>query len=145
MASIPEFWTKALEVIRAAPIAYLATVYGEQPSVRAVTPAFVGMTAYIATEPRSFKVRSTDRNPHVELMHWHGDFRHVRIRGIASMVEDEALKAKMWGEFGYDLADFFGEDRAEYGLMTIAPTRIELMSLQDYAANTPPLIWRAEE
>ena len=142
MASIPDFWTEALEVIRAAPIAYLAISSGKQPSVRAVTPAYDGVTAYVATEPRAFKVRAIRQNPLVELIHHHADFRHLTLRSRAILVEDEALKASMWGRFPYDLAEFFGEGGAEYGLMAIQPFRIELMSLGDYAARKPPRVWR---
>ena len=145
MASIPDFWTEALEVIRASPIAYLATIHGDQPNVRAVTPTYVGVTAYIATEPQSFKVRSAQRNPHVDLIHHHDDFRHINVRGTATLVDDEVLKAEMWDKFPYNLADFFGHGRAEYGLLRIDPFRIELMSLYDYAANKPARVWRPED
>ena len=145
MASIPDFWTEALEVIRAAPIGYLAIANGEQPTVRAVTPAYVGVTAYVATEPLAFKIRAVQSNPLVELMHPHADFRHVTLRGRAMLVEDEALKTAMWDKFPYDLAEFFAEGGAEYGLMAIEPFRIELMSLGDYAASKPPRIWRPDD
>ena len=45
---MPEFWEDALEVIGASPIAYLATSWGDQPSVRPVTPSYEGITPYIA-------------------------------------------------------------------------------------------------
>ena len=145
MASIPDFWTEALEVIRAAPIAYLAIASGEQPTVRAVTPAYDGVTAYVATEPLAFKIRAVQRNQLVELIHHHADFRHVTLRARATLVEDEVLKTAMWDKFPYDLAEFFSEGGPEYGLMAIQPFRIELMSLGDYAASKPPRIWRPED
>ncbi len=140
---MPEFWEDALEVIGASPIAYLATSWGDQPSVRPVTPSYQGITPYIATEVDSFKVRSIGRNPLVELLHWHTDFRHVSVRGRASLLDDLAKKEEMWDRFGYDLADFHGADGiTTYGLMRIDPFRIEMTSLQRIAAGKPPLVWR---
>ncbi len=149
---VPEFWDDALEVIRAVPIAFLATAFGDQASVRAVTPAYVGTTAYIATDPETLKVRSIEMNPLVELLHWNTDFRHVNVRGRASMLKDEGMLAEMWDKFGYDLSDFFeqaGETDEStrgshnYGLMQIVPFRLEMTSLQRVAAGKPPLIWRS--
>lgn len=150
--ALPEFWDEALEIIRAVPIAFLSTVSRDQPAVRPVTPAYVGTTAYIATDPETLKVRSIAMNPLVELLHWK-DFRHVAMRCRASMVTDEELKAEMWDKFGYDLSDFFerhdpgvktdGHETYHYGLMRIEPFRIEVTSLQRMAANRPPLIWRS--
>lgn len=139
----PEFWDEAIEIVATAPIAYLTTVYREQPSVRAVTPTYEGIVAYIASDPHSWMARSIRANPLVELMHHTRDFRHVRLRGRAAMTDDAETKERMWGAFGYDLADFFGErGQFEYGLMRIEPFRIEVSSLQRIATGKPPLIWR---
>ena len=144
----PDFWDEALTIIAAAPIAFLATTEGEQPVVRAVTPTYEGVTAYIATDPETGKIRQVGRNPRVNLLHWSTDFRHVSLRGRASMVEDTAVRERMWSSFPYALEDYFeradGEgQKAVYGLMQIVPFRIELWSLGSLATGKPPQIWRA--
>ena len=140
---VPEFWPEALEIIRAAPIGFLATASGEQPTVRAVTPAYQGITAYIACDPSTIMVRDIRLNPLVDLLHWYKDFRHVGLRGRGSLVDDPAVKREMWDQFGYDLSDFFGDDGFDYGLIKIDPFRISMTSLQRIAAGKPPLVWRS--
>ena len=139
----PAFWPEARAAIDAAPIGFLATVNQAQPTVRAVTPTYEGLVAYIATDPNSFKVRNVTTNPLVELLHWTTDFRHVRIRGRASLVTDEATKVRLWDTFSYNLTDFFGAvDSPTYGLLQIEPFRIELSSLERVATGKPPEVWR---
>ncbi len=130
-------------MIAAAPIGFLATVDHEQPTVRAVTPTYEGVVAYVATDPGSFKVRNITTNPFVELLHWTTDFRHLRIRGRASLVTDDAIKLRLWDTFSYSLSDFFGSaDNPTYGLLQIDPFRIDLSSLQRVATGKPPKVWR---
>lgn len=141
---LPDFWDEALEVLAAAPIAFLATSNQAQALVRAVTPTYEGATAYIATDPQSPKVRQILDNPLVDLMHWTSDFRHVNLRGRADMIDDEETKRRLWDLFAYNLADYFeSDDKPPYGLMRIEPFRIEITSLQRAATGKPPKVWRS--
>ena len=81
----PDFWDEAMALIKAAPIGFLATAGSDQPHVRAVTPAYVGVNLYIAAGANSSMVRQITRNPRVELLHWTRDFRHLHITGLASV------------------------------------------------------------
>ncbi len=140
---LPEFWHEALDVVRAAPIAFLATSDQAQATVRAVTPMYEGVTAYVATDAAAPKARHVRNNPLVELLHWTSDFRHLSLRGRASMVEDVAIKQRLWDLFPYNLADYFdAQDKSAYGLMRIQPFRIEITSLQRIATGKPPKVWR---
>ena len=144
----PEFWEEAQALIAGAPIAFLATAWGEQPIARAVTPTYEGLMAYVATDPDTSKVRQVRRNPLVDLLHWSTDFRHLSLRGRASMVDDAVVRERMWSAFPYALEDYFEHagcegQKAAYGLMRIEPFRIELWSLGSLATGKPPQVWRA--
>ena len=88
---VPDFWDEARALIEARPIGFLATADGDQPIVRAVTPAWKGIRAFIATDPDTAKVRQIQRNPRVNLIHWGLDFHHVSLRARASLVTDAEM------------------------------------------------------
>lgn len=146
---LPDFWDEAQAIIAAAPIAFLASAQGEQPLVRAVTPAYEGCTVYVATDPDTAKVRQIQRNPLVNLIHWGKDFRHVSLRARASLVTDPEVLDRLWDAFPYSLTDYFdrsdppAEGKAQYGLLCLAPFRIELGSLASLATGKPPQVWRS--
>ncbi len=145
----PDFWDEARALIDARPIGFLATADGDQPIVRAVTPAWQGIRAFIATDPRTAKVRQIQRNPRVNLIHWGQDFRHVSLRARASIVTDPDMLDALWDAFPYDLNDYFdrGEEpadgKARFGVIGLDPFRIELWSLQSLATGKPPQVWRS--
>lgn len=145
----PEFWDEAKAIIKSRPIAFLATVDGEQPIVRAVTPTYDGITAYVATDPSTPKVRQIRNNPRVDMIHWEQDFRHLAIRARASLVTDVETLDRIWDTFPYALSDYFDRDdppaegKAPYGLIRLEPFRIELWSLASLATGKPPQVWRA--
>ena len=145
----PDFWEEAQALIAGAPIGFLATVDGAQPIVRAVVPTYEGTIAYIATDPKTPKVRQVRHNPLVDLIHWGQDFRNLSLRARASLVTDAAVLDRLWGAFPYALADYFDrsdphvEGKARYGLLRLEPFRIELWSLDSVATGKPPQLWRS--
>lgn len=147
--AVPEFWAEAQAIIAAAPIGFLATVDGNQPIVRAVTPAYEGATAYVATDPRTPKVRQVRDNPLVHLIHWSQDFRQLSLRARASLVTDASVLDRLWDAFPYALADYFDRDdrhvegKSPYGLLRLEPFRIELWSRESLATGKPSQLWRS--
>ncbi len=139
----PEFWAEAEALIRAAPIAFLATSAGRQPHLRAVTPAYIGLQSYIAAAKDSPMVRQIARNPRIELLHWTRDFRHLNIVGRAELRPGQSA-GEVEQHFLYALDDFFAADRSNMSLIAITPQRIALTTLADIAASRPPRVWRAE-
>src|SRR4051812_10972134 len=87
---------RALAVIRADRLPYLATVEGDQPRLRPVAPVRTdGFTVYIANLKPHSKTAEIDANPRVELCYLeHND--QVRITGTAEVVTDPAVKAGIW-------------------------------------------------
>ncbi|PZC42606.1 MAG: General stress protein 26 [Chloroflexi bacterium] len=150
MSDRPDFWDEAAELIDARPIGFLATVDGDQPIVRAVTPAWDGITAFIATDPSTPKVRQIQRNPLVDLIHWGQDFRHVGLRARAQLITDPETLEHLWGAFPYELSDYFdrsdtpAQGKAAFSVIRLQPFRIELWSLPSLATGTPPQVWRAD-
>ena len=141
----PNFWPEALEVIRSAPIALLATTHGLQPHVRPVTPAYVGLDAYILTTSGSFKVRQIERNPRVELLHWSTDFRHLNLAGCATMTEDHDKINDVAPYFPYVVDDFFGAHIRPPVLVKVSMRRISITTFNDIIADKRPRIWRVSE
>ena len=139
---MPDFWEDAAEVIRSAPIAFLATTRGEQPHVRAVTPAWVGLAIYIAAASGSPMTRQVAANPRIELLHWTPDFRHLHIVGAAEL-RAGAEASEIAERFPYSLDDFFAADHSDMSLIAITPRRITFTTLAEMAASRPPRVWRA--
>lgn len=142
--TLPDFWDDALGLIAAAPIAFLATARGEQPFVRAVTPAWIGLRAYIAAASDGQMTRQIAANPRIDLLHWTSDFRHLHIAGVAEL-RDGAEAAAFEDQFPYPLDDFFAADRSDMSLIAITPRRIIFTTLAEMAADRPPRIWRATD
>jgi general stress protein 26 len=91
-----ELVERALAVIRADRLPYLATVEGDQPRLRPVAPVKTeGFTVYIANLRPHGKTAEIDANPRVELCYLeHHD--QVRITGTAEVVTDPAIKSAVW-------------------------------------------------
>ena len=142
---LPEFWPEALDLIRSAPIAFLATENRGQPHVRPATPAYVGADAYILTPAYSHRVRHIQRNPRIELLHWTGDFRHLNLSGSATVSLDHEQIAEVAPHFPYEAEDFFGTDLQEAALIHLPAQRISITTLFDIIAEKPPRVWRASD
>jgi general stress protein 26 len=142
------FWTKVHAAAAKATWAYLATTDGNQPKVRVVHPAFEGERVWIATGRASAKARHVDKNPKVELFYQIGaEMVHLTVTGSARFVEDLAEKKRIWNGkvFDYDLSQFWpaGPEAADFGLMLITPTRVELTSLPEMMTGKKPEVWRS--
>src|SRR5918992_5576459 len=79
-------------LIRKARFPALATIDGDQPRVRPVSPVRVeGFTIYVANLKSYHKTGEIEINPNVELVYVNDDHDQVRITGVASIVTDREL------------------------------------------------------
>jgi general stress protein 26 len=145
-----ETWQKFHDAAAKATWAYLATTSDDQPKVRVVHPAFDGERVWIATGQTSAKAAQIAKNPKVELFYQVGpEFVHLTVTGRARFVDDVAEKKRVWeGKvFDYDLAQFWpgGYQSADFGLMLVTPTRIELTSLPEMTQGKKPTVWRTRK
>jgi uncharacterized pyridoxamine 5'-phosphate oxidase family protein len=82
----------ALAVIAADPFPHLATIDGDQPRVRPVSPVRTEeFTVYVANLRLYHKTIEIAANPHVELCYLDERHNQVRISGVAEVLTNPAL------------------------------------------------------
>src|SRR5712692_3302327 len=87
----------ALAVLSADRFPYLATLDGDQPRVRPVSPVRTeGFTVYVANLRSYHKTIEIAANPKVELCYLDEHHDQVRITGVAEVVTDRALLQDIW-------------------------------------------------
>ena len=87
-----ELQALAAAVIKADRFPYLATVDGDQPRVRPVSPVRTdGFTVYVANLRSYHKTEEIAANPRVELCYLDEGHDQVRITGTAEVLKDPAL------------------------------------------------------
>ncbi len=87
----------AEKVIRAAHFPQLATIDGDRPRVRPVSPVRTdGFTIYVANLRFYAKTAQIAANPHVELCYLDDQHNQVRIAGTAHVVDDRQLLQEIW-------------------------------------------------
>jgi len=93
-AQLPEL---AAAVIARAKFPMLATLDGDQPRLRPVSPVRVdGFTIYVANLRSYGKTREIAANPRVELCYLDEQHDQVRITGVAEVLTDRALLEEIW-------------------------------------------------
>ena len=87
----------ALAVIAADRFPDLATIDGDQPRVRPVSPVRSdGLTIYVANLRLYHKTGEIAANPKVELCYMDDGHNQVRLSGVAHVVTDRALLQDIW-------------------------------------------------
>ncbi len=87
----------ALGVLAEDRFPYLATIDGEQPRVRPVSPVLTeGFTVYVANLRMYHKTQEIAANPRVELCYLDSGHNQVRLTGRAEVVEDRELLERIW-------------------------------------------------
>lgn len=87
----------ARATMKAARFPVLATVDGDQPRARPVSPVRTdGFTIYVANLRGYGKTHEIAANPKVELCYMDGDHNQVRITGTAEVLTDRALLEDIW-------------------------------------------------
>ncbi len=118
----------AKRVIRAARFPFLATLDGDQPRVRPVSPVRVdGFTVYVANLRTYRKTAELAANPKVELCYLDGEHDQVRITGRAEVVSDRTLLQEIW-DANPLLRHYLGSiDNPELIVYRIVPERVRFM------------------
>lgn len=87
----------ARATMRAAKFPMIATMDGDQPRLRPISPVKTdGFTVYMANLRMYHKTVEIAANPRVELCYLDPDHNQVRITGVAEVVNDPALLAEIW-------------------------------------------------
>ncbi len=120
--------TLARAVIERAKFPMLATMDGDQPRLRPVSPVRVdGFTIYVANLRRYGKTREIAANPRVELCYLDDAHDQVRITGIAEVLTDAATLEGIW-EANPLLRRYLGTpENPELIIYLIRPERVRFM------------------
>src|SRR5690606_24496009 len=87
----------ARDLMRVAKFPLLATVDGDQPRVRPVSPVRTeNFTVYVANLRGYHKTEEIAANPRVELCYVDHEHNQVRITGIAEVLRDDSLLHEIW-------------------------------------------------
>jgi general stress protein 26 len=130
-------------LIRATRFPCLATIDGEQPRVRPVSPVRVeGFTIYVANLKGYHKTGEIEANPHVELVYVDDQHNQVRITGVVETVSDRALIEDIFSKTPL-LRHYLGSpDNPDLIIYRINPTRVRYMqewALDYYEVSIDPV------
>jgi general stress protein 26 len=115
-------------VITRAKFPQLATIDGDQPRVRPVSPVLVeGFTIYVANLRRYGKTHEIAANPRVELCYVDDAHDQVRITGVAEVLSDRAKLQEIWDHNAL-LRRYLGSpENPELIIYRIRPERVRFM------------------
>lgn len=118
----------ALAVIRADPFPHLATIDGDQPRLRPVSPVKTdGFTIYVANLRSYGKTAEIAANPRVELCYLDEHHNQVRLTGVAEIVTDRALLQEIWDSNAL-MRQYLGSlDNPQLIVYRITPNRVRYM------------------
>src|SRR5690349_8823797 len=118
----------ALDIIQAARFPMLATMDGDQPRLRPVSPVKTEeFTVYVASLRSSHKTGEVDQNRKVELCYMTEGHDQVRITGVATRVTDASVIQPIWDSNPL-LRAFLGRiDNPEFILYKVTANRVRFM------------------
>ena len=118
----------AAAVVEADRFPYLATIDGDQPRLRPVSPVRTeGFTVYVANLRSYHKTGEIAANPNVELCYLDEEHNQVRITGTADVVTDRAVLQDIW-DTNPLLRHYLGSlDNPELIVYRITPNRVRYM------------------
>ena len=122
---IPEM---AQAVVQADRFPTLATIDGDQPRLRPVSPVKTdGFTVYVANLRAYHKTQEIEANPKVELCYMDSGHDQVRITGVAEIVSEPAILQEVWDSNPL-LKQYLGSiDNPGWMLYRITPTQVRYM------------------
>jgi general stress protein 26 len=124
-AELPEL---ARATMRAAKFPMLATVDGNQPRLRPVSPVRTdGFTVYVANLRRYGKTAEIAANPKVELCYTDEGHDQVRITAVAEVVTEAGVLAEIWGANPLLRAYLKSPDNPELIVYRMVPNRVRFM------------------
>src|SRR5688572_2081680 len=118
----------ALAVIAADRFPMLATIDGDQPRLRPVSPVRTeGFVVYVANLRLYHKTAEIAANPRVELCYLDDGHNQVRVSGVAEVVTDRPLLEVIWNANPL-LRQYLGSlDNPELIVYRIVPNRVRYM------------------
>ena len=118
----------ALGVVAADRFPMLATIDGDHPRVRPVSPVKTeGFVVHVANLRFYHKTVEIEANPHVELCYLDDGHNQVRITGVAEVVTDRPLLQEIW-DANPLLRQYLGSlDNPELIVYRIVPNRVRYM------------------
>ncbi len=118
----------ALTVVQADRFPYLATIDGDQPRLRPVSPVHTdGFTVYVANLRAYHKTQEIAANPKCELCYLDEHHDQVRITGVAEPLTDRQLLQEIW-DANPLLRQYLGSlDNPQLIVYRIRPTRVRFM------------------
>jgi general stress protein 26 len=130
----------ALGVMKQARFPSLATIDGDQPRVRPVSPVRTdGFTVYVANLRSYHKTLEIAANPRVELVYLDDHHDQVRITGTAEVVTERALLDAIWAENPL-LRQYLGSiDNPALIVYRITPNRVRYM--KEWALDYHEVAW----
>jgi uncharacterized pyridoxamine 5'-phosphate oxidase family protein len=118
----------ALAVVQADRFPHLATLDGDQPRLRPVSPVRTdGFVVYVANLRGYHKTGEIAANPKVELCYLDDRHDQVRITGVAEVVTDPALLQEVWDANPLLRQYLKRIDNPEFILYCIRPNRVRFM------------------
>ncbi|REJ88074.1 MAG: pyridoxamine 5-phosphate oxidase [Planctomycetota bacterium] len=118
----------ALGVIEADRFPHLATIDGDQPRLRPVSPVKTDrFTVYVANLRQYHKTGELAANPKVELCYMDDGHNQVRLTGVAEVVTDRDVLQEIW-DANPLLRQYLGSiDNPDFILYRIRPNRVRYM------------------
>ncbi len=118
----------ALAVVKADRFPDLATMDGDQPRVRPVSPVRTdSFTVYVANLRDYHKTQEIAANPKVELCYLDSNHDQVRITGLAEQVVERPLLQQIWDDNPL-LRQYLGNlNNPQLIVYRIKPTRVRYM------------------
>ncbi len=125
LADLPDL---AKAVIAADRFPDLATIDGDQPRVRPVSPVKTdGFTVFVANLRTYHKTAEIAANPNVELCYLDGKHDQVRITGVAEIVSERTVLQEIW-DANPLLRQYLGSvENPALIVYRIRPTRVRFM------------------
>ena len=118
----------ALGVLKADRFPMLATLDGDQPRVRPVSPVRTDhFTVYVANLRSYHKTGEIAANPNVELCYLDDGHNQIRLTGLAEIVTDRAVLQQIW-DTNPLLRQYLGSlDNPQLIVYRITPRRVRYM------------------
>src|SRR5688572_33024697 len=128
VAPVGDVREAALATIRDAKFPVLASIDGDQPRARPVSPVrTVDFTVYVASLRSSHKTGELEQNAKVELCYMSDGHDQVRITGVAESVTDRETLQDVWNTNPL-LRSYLGTiDNPEFMLYRIVPAQVRFM------------------
>lgn len=124
-AELPQL---AQTTMHAAKFPMLATMDGDQPRLRPVSPVRTdGFTVYVANLRSYGKTRELEANPKAELCYTDDHHHQVRITARAEIVTDRALLEEIWNSNPLLRAYLGSIDNPELIIYRFVPSRVRYM------------------